>query len=253
MLCKVEPLFYTSVNSFIVFDESTTVDFEDNIAISIVLNIYTDSFTAFQGSLISMMKLSSNKVLQNGGAVNVIRSSAIVLKGHAIVRFQNNKSISGGAVYANDNSNVTITENAIVTLSQNNAQIGGSIYVATSNVNFSTNCTVEFNNNTAWQDGGAIYLDDQSSVTFSYDANITFHHNSASDYGGAVYSKFSHQSKIKFYATNVIFKPCRRAAWLLRIASVRKGMRVCVCVRACVCVCACVCACVCVCVRPRGY
>ena len=196
---------YTSINSSIVFDESTTVDFENNLAIPTVLNIYTDSFTAFQGNLISVMKLSSNKVLQNGGAVSVIRNSEIVLKGHAIVRFQNNEAISGGAVYANDESNVTITENTIVSLSQNKAQIGGTIYVATSNVNFNANCSVKFYNNTAWQDGGAIYLDVQSSVTFGYDASIIFHNNSASDYGGAVYSKFSNQSKIKFYATNVIF------------------------------------------------
>ena len=191
---------YSSSNSSILFDENATGIFENNAAIS--GRAYAEHFNTFQKNLKSVI---NNKERQNGGAINLENRSTFVLKGNVAVKFHDNKATSGGAIYACDNSNVTMTETSASIFGKNSAKFGGTIYLTGSDINFHSNCSVTFHNNTAWQDGGAIYLDEQYVATFSEDVNIKFDYNSASDYGGAIYSKFSHQSKIYFYATILKF------------------------------------------------
>ena len=152
----------------------------------------------------STVNLTNNKAAQNGGAVIVEKTSGIVLEGSVTVKCSDNEATLGGAIHANDNSNVTITENSIAIFTRNNAKVGGTIYVTTSNLNFNENCSIGFYNNTAWQDGGAIYLDDQFFATFTDNVNITFDYNTASDYGGAIYSKIF-QSKTNLNTSNITF------------------------------------------------
>ena len=52
-----------------------------------------------------------------------------------------------------------------------------------------TNSSVIFKYNRASQDGGAIYIAEQSQITFMQGSNVIFSHNKASDYGGAIYDK----------------------------------------------------------------
>ena len=121
-----------------------------------------------------------------------------------VVTYSNNEATSGGAVYANAESNITIAEKANALFTGNDAKLGGAIYATASSVNFKANCSIEFYNNTAWQDGGAIYLNNQYFMTFADNTSITFNYNTASDYGGAIYSKIS-QSKIDFNNTSAMF------------------------------------------------
>ena len=66
--------------------------------------------------------------------------------------------------------------------------------------------SIMFKNNTASQDGGAIYIADQSYVTFMEGSNVMFSHNRASDYGGAIYGEvpnsrinFGNSTKLSFF------------------------------------------------------
>ena len=197
---------YTLISSAIVFDENTTVTFENNIALISggALTANADSYVAFHGSLISLVKFNNNKAVQYGGAINVAKNSAIVLNGNMTTKFINNEAILGGAVNVQDLSIITVTGNSTAMFIRNRANVGGAIYLETSNMSFTMNCSIEFCNNTAEQDGGAIYLDADFIVAFANNANITFDYNTASDYGGAVYGKISH-SKLYFNTTNITF------------------------------------------------
>ena len=196
---------YSSISSSIAFAENTTVIFETNTAISGgALTVNADSDIAFHGSLMSMVKFNSNKAIQNGGAINVVKNSFIISNGNMTIKFSNNEAILGGAVYVEDKSSITVAGNSTAVFIGNRANIGGAIYLKTSNTSFTVNCSVEFCNNTAWQDGGAIYLDDNFIATFADNANVTFDHNIASDYGGAIYGKIF-QSKLYFNTTNITF------------------------------------------------
>ena len=197
---------YTLISSAIVFDENTTVIFENNIALISggALTANTDSHITFHGSLMSMARFNNNKAVQYGGAINVMKNSVIVLNGNMTTKFINNEAILGGAVNIQDLSSITLAGNSTAKFIRNTANVGGAIYLETSNMSFTMNCSIEFCNNTAEQDGGAIYLDANFIVAFADNANITFDYNTASDYGGAVYGKMSH-SKLYLNTTNITF------------------------------------------------
>ena len=196
---------YSSIGSSVVFDENTMVVFESNAAISGgALTVNSDSHVTLQGSLMSMVKFNNNKAIQYGGAIDIGKNSTVVLNGNVTTKFSNNEATLGGAVNVQDKSSITLTENSTAMFIGNKANIGGAIYLKASNTSFTINCSVEFCNNTAWQDGGAIYLDDKFIANFADNANIIFDYNTASDYGGAVYGKIS-QSKLYLNITNITF------------------------------------------------
>ena len=92
-------------------------------------------------------------------------------------------------------------DNSAITFNTNRAKLGGAIFATTSNITFTGNCSIRFYDNKAWQDGGAIYLNNPFTITFSDHAALIFSHNTASDYGGAIYSKIA-DSQINFDITN---------------------------------------------------
>ena len=196
---------FSSVSSSIILTENTVVVFESNMAISGgVLTVNTDSHVIFCGSFKSLVKFNNNKAVQSGGAISVVKNSAIVINDNMITKFSNNEAILGGALNVQDNSSIIVTGNSIAKFNGNRANIGGAVYLESSNMTFTINCSIEFYNNTAWQDGGGIYLDNNFIATFSNNANITFDYNTASDYGGAVYGKIS-QSTLYLNTTNITF------------------------------------------------
>ena len=73
-----------------------------------------------------------------------------------------------------------------------------------SNITISDYSEIKFIYNTALQDGGAVFLDEQFTVILTGDAVITFSFNTASDYGGAIYSRVD-ESMINFNVTNIHF------------------------------------------------
>ena len=196
---------YSSINSSIVFTENILVTFDSNMAISGgALTVNAESHITFCGSFKSMVKFNNNKAVQYGGAIYVVKNSAIVLNDNTTTKFSNNEATLGGAVNVQDNSSIIATGNSTAKFNGNRANIGGAMYLKTSKMTFTINCSIEFCSNTAWQDGGAIYLDDNFIATFANNANIIFDYNTASDYGGAVYGKIS-QSTLYLNTTNITF------------------------------------------------
>ena len=196
---------YSSYNSSITFDGNTSIVFNNNTAISGGA-IYANShcLIVFAGNRMSTVKFNSNKVIQNGGAIQLETDSSVTVKGNTTVEFSSNEAVLGGAMYAYNETNVTIGENSMLTFNMNNARMGGSIFAATSNINFTGNCSINFYDNKAWQDGGAIYLNNPFSITFEDHTKLIFSRNTASDYGGAIYSKIA-DSKMIFHTTNFKF------------------------------------------------
>ena len=196
---------YSSISSTIVFDETTAVVFKNNEAISGgAVTVNANSHIRFCGSLVSLVEFNNNKAVQYGGAITVVKKSAIVLNGNMTTKFINNEATLGGAVNVQDDSSIILTGNSTAAFIRNRANVGGAIYLKTSNMSFTINCSIEFCNNTAEQDGGAIYLDDEFIAAFTNNAKIRFDYNVASDYGGAVYGKIS-QSKLYLNTTNITF------------------------------------------------
>ena len=196
---------YSSYNSSLIFDENAAVTFNNSTAVSGgALYAYSNSYISFQGNDASSIRFINNTAEQYGGSMNLLKSSYVILRGSMTVEFYNNKALSGGGMYANDKSNITIGENSNVNFINNNAKIGGAIFTTISNITFTGNSSVSFSYNAAWQDGGALYLDDQFLATFNDNATVTFSNNSASDYGGAVYGNIL-ESKIKCNTTDINF------------------------------------------------
>ena len=179
--------------------------FKNNTAIISggAINVNSHCSVIFTGNQ-STVKFNSNKAIQNGGAIHLETDSCVIVKGSITVEFNNNNAILGGAMHAYNGTNVTTAENSTLTFSMNNAKMGGSIYVTSSDINFIGNSSINFYDNRAWQDGGAVYLNNPFSITFENHTKLTFSHNTASDYGGAIYSKIA-DSNMTFYTTNFKF------------------------------------------------
>ena len=189
------------------------------------------SIAIFEGT--SDVRFDGNRATY-GGAANFDLSS-LIIRNNTVVTFSRNLATMSGAVNFNDNSNGTFEMNSTIVLRENSAlQNGGAFYLASRcyiefkgfvNVQFDNNnairggaifsivseikfknCSiVMFKNNAASQDGGAIYVSDESHLTFLEGSNVTFYHNRAGDYGGAIYSEMGNGNITFADSSNVTF------------------------------------------------
>ena len=236
-------LYITHFSGF-TFDRNSVVTFNYNHAISNGGSIYCDSFSIypqysyfkFQGN--SKITFNSNEAL-NGGAMYIYESN-IKVKENCSLGFYNNKANNGngGAMFANYYSNVTFakgsastfhnnmtsdnggaffagyysgaiyTENSTSTFIGNIARLGGAVFIILSDMRIQGSSSVNFTNNVALRDGGAIYLSDDSNFTHLNNANVTFYHNTAEDFGGAIYVLMK-GSSINFTHADIYFKSNR--------------------------------------------
>ena len=197
----------------VTFKENSTVNLLDNgaygnggvmyiddfITITFIVNfinnnangnggvMYIDHSTTvtFKGN--STVNLIDNGAYGNGGVMYVDYSSTITFEGNPIVNFiDNDANSSGGVVCFDHNSNLWIDKRARVVFNGNKAYLGGCVYMKFSSI-IKRSSSVVFINNTALQNGGAIYLRDQSNFKLWEYSNVTFYYNSASGYGWAIY------------------------------------------------------------------
>ena len=214
-------------NSDIIFQEMSQTTFNENEAIDGgALCFQFQSSVTFENTVI----FSDNMATSSGGAINFNTNSQGIFGGTARILFCNNTArTSGGAIYLDNNVSLSfeqvfdneigdphvnrtdrcneIPANASYTFHQNSAETGGAIFLVKSNIEFDN--SIIFDGNTATQDGGAIYLGDESDLTFINDSNVNFSSNHASDYGGAIYGKFAAemgQSTIIYDSTNIVFE-----------------------------------------------
>ena len=218
---------YCTDNSNTTFQEMSNTTFTENAARDGgALHYNFKSTVHFENN--SMVIFTSNTAT-SGGAINFQVDSNGIFGGTAKMLFCNNTAeTSGGAIlgsrvsllfeealdkdpisdviraYCIDND--VIFNNATNIFNHNDAETGGAIFIETSDITFHSNSV--FVSNKASQDGGAIYLSDQSNITFMYGSKVNFSKNDASDYGGAIYGKFStetDQSKINFSNASILF------------------------------------------------
>ena len=212
-------------NSDILFQEMSHTTFNGNKAIDGGAIFQFQSNVTFENNSLAIF---NNNMATLGGAINFNINTQGIFGGAARILFCHNTATSGGAVYLNNvslsfekafnninemgdltvNCTDKVLANSSYIFQQNSAETGGAIFLANSKIKFDNNSII-FNGNTATQDGGGIYLGDQSNITFINDCNVKFSINNASDYGGAIYGKFATemgQSTINFNSTNIVFE-----------------------------------------------
>ena len=172
---------YCSDNSHVVFMGNSNVTFNNNAGGTIYSKHYSsvsfedDSTIAFH-----------NNTGYRGGAILSRYNSTISFKDHCTVNFNNNTARnSGGALFS---GTVIVTDNASVTFNNNKATLnGGAVYCEYHQSMFGGNSITTFSGNEA-TDGGAVYNFGSNSIILFFEfAKLTFKNNTANQNGGAVY------------------------------------------------------------------
>ena len=211
---------YLSDDSHVTFTGRSNIKFSNNVASANIFirlggAVYLEHFSSISFEEKSTVAFYNNSGY-NGGALLSLYNSIIVFKDNSTVMFNNNKAYnSGGALFSN-NGNVTIKGNSNVTFNNNEAsKNGGAVHcehydslVSGANpigsnettdgravYNFGSNSIVSvfefahvtFTNNTANQNGGAMYCGHHQIVWFGGNSMVTFSGNKAKD-GGAVHA-----------------------------------------------------------------
>ena len=222
-------------SSNITFKGNCVVAFYNNLAEGNggALNIDFESTVKFKEN--SLLKVINNQARSNGGAVCIDHSSNITVKGNSILSFSNNIGYNGGAMFISQLSNaafqetttikfihngginnggavysywssfITLTGKPTIYFLRNIAVKGGAAFTELSDIKFAGNSSVHLINNTATQDGGAIYLGIKSNFAITNNSKMNFYFNSARDYGGAIYVKFINSS-VAFNISSIDFK-----------------------------------------------
>ena len=173
-------------NSNIIFEHNSIVTFDRNKgsqggAIFALFN------TVFKDS--SAIRFTSNEALLGGAAY----ITYITFMGNTAIMFNNNRAVlNGGALYS-DHSSIIVKQKPTLEFTQNSAENGGAIFTSTLLV--SEYSVVTFHSNSAEQDGGAIYLNDEGGLIFDNSSTVTLISNTADHYGGAIYSNITQNTK----------------------------------------------------------
>ena len=191
-------------NSIIIFEDSSTVIFNNNKAYNFggALFSYNGTVT-IKGN--SNVTFNNNKASQNGGAIHcgyyrlvsyrfrgafraLYNFGSISIFEFANVTFKNNTANqNGGAVYCEHQKIVSFAGNSMVTFSGNNAKGGGAVHAfSTCKIMFKENSSSTFSNNLATSHGGTILSRVYSDISFMGTSTAIFNNNAA-DNGGIFY------------------------------------------------------------------
>ena len=193
--------------STVTFESNSSVIFNNNKANNNNGGaVYIDDYSniIFEGN--SMVMFHDNMAYNNGGAIFINHNSNVIFKDKSTVTFYNNTADNnGGAFYTDHNSTARCIEHSAVMFNSNTANLGGSVFSKFSFINIEENAFVNFTDNSALQNGGAIYLNDHSKFSLSNNSSITFHLNTANDYGRDIYALIK-ESSINFSSSDIHFK-----------------------------------------------
>ena len=202
---------YCTDNSVVLIQEMSNVTFNENMATNGgALNFQFESSIVFHNN--SLATFNNNTATTSGGAIHFETNSQGIFEGTASLSFFSNSATkSGGAMYLGNNVSLSFDNgnpiNTSKMFSKNSAETGGAIFLINSEIEFDNNSVI-FDNNTARQDGGAIYSD-QSNLSFNNDCNIKFSNNRANEYGGAIYGIFATEmddNAMNIDSTNIKFE-----------------------------------------------
>ena len=191
----------------ITFEGTSTINFINNLANTNGDVMYIDRHSSITFAVSSAVNYIDNNSGVNGGVLYLNDHSTITFEGNSTTKFyHNHANDNGGVMYIYINSSLWLKERARVAFKSNKAYLGGSVYVKFSHFVIERNSSIIFINNTALQDGGAIYLRGQSEFELLDYSNATFNDNSASDYGGAIYVLYDKWTSMNFYNHTGYFK-----------------------------------------------
>ena len=179
---------YCEYNSSLIFEDNSAVAFHDNTGYNggAILSQY-NSVIIFEDT--STVMFNNNKAHNFGGAL-FAESGRVTIKDNSTVKFNSNKaSLNGGAVYCKQHQSM-FGGNSVIMFSGNEATDGGAIYSIGSNLKsiipFFEFAKLTFKNNTANQNGGAMYCG-YHQILFGGNSMVTFSGNNAKD-GGAFHA-----------------------------------------------------------------
>ena len=194
-------IFVNGKSSAITFKGNSTVNFINNYANGNggVMFIFAGSSTiTFEEN--STVSFIDNYANANGGVMHIDCCSTINFTGNCTSIFNRNyANINGGAMYFDEHSHLWFNEMSRVFFNDNTAYLGGSVWIKSSAFIIGGNSHATFINNTALQDGGGIYLRDQSDLQLLDYSKVELSYNSASDYGGAIYALYNNLTSIHFH------------------------------------------------------
>ena len=162
------------------------------------LNIGTNANLNFSNNMIREIQPD------NGGGAVFIRNSTIHVNTYAI-NFYGNRGTLGGAMYF-EYTIMHIKSNTSVMFIANTAQVkGGAIHIVSgvhSSIIVDNSAKLHFFNNSAFQ-GGALYVIPSSfAIKVGYQSSVQFINNTAFDIGGAVYSEMQSTAPCLFMVTD---------------------------------------------------
>ena len=166
--------------SIISFEDNCTVTFNNNTARNSGGAIFSGTIVVTDNSSVTF---NDNQAALNGGAVYCEHHRG-TFRGHSIIIFGGNKATAGGAMYS-----IGFFEFAKLTFKNNTAnQNGGAIYCG-QNQTFllGGNSMVTFSGNKA-RDGGAVHSLNMCKIIFKENSSSTFSNNVAINHGGAIVS-----------------------------------------------------------------
>ncbi|MDR0485253.1 MAG: hypothetical protein LBH29_00840, partial [Elusimicrobiota bacterium] len=151
------------------------------------------SFGDFRGA---ELKFAYNTAEYGGGAVYVAGGSTLIFSNNHLI-FEGNRSIHGNGVLTWDSNSRVIFDDSMSNLDaiRNTAVNGGYIYVRDGYLEVD-NIETRMINNTAEENGGAIYAE-RSTIVFTIPNLLYFELNTAMDsralgFGGSIYSSYTY-------------------------------------------------------------
>ena len=186
---------------------SGEVLFENNVAENGAgICISVDSTVIFHES--TNVKFTNNSVYHSGAAIFLSRRTNVIFEQNSIITFNDNKAMNG-TVYSEANSNVTFKTNCEVTFNGNSVtQYGAAIYsFDNSYVTFTGQSKVTFSNNLVSsndkeiQSGGTIFSERNGFISFEGNSLTVFNKNTA-NVGPGIFS-ISH-SRITFKDSSMV-------------------------------------------------
>ncbi len=138
-------------------------------------------------AIIKNCSFSKNTSVKNAGAIGVYTKATVSMSDCS---FDGNTAILGGAVYISTDTVVSMAgvdfvENSAIMSEAGTGGNGGAVYYSKAKLTLKN---VEFKNNSAQFNAGAIYL---NSSTITLDSTCTFSGNTAGNHGGALYLTYS--------------------------------------------------------------
>ena len=162
-----------------------------------------------EGSTIGKISFENNFATGDGGAIYNVSSAAsnalLSIQGNhdngTVTVSRNKAGGSGGAIY-NANAEIDLISFGTMSFQQNQAGIsGGAIYNSAPAYDFNLECiSLEFGNNTASENGGAIYLESKKNLIVG--THLNFKYNVAGENGGAIYEVATSGGSTTFNALN---------------------------------------------------